>query len=294
MEKFRLDTSQLLREVEKYQNTFDTKVLPLEEWQEIKDQGFEIGPCFHVGPSKSLFLGIFQMKLCVISILKNKKTALLSSSYSLEKHFTSEIQVENTDYLLGHFHYWKTKSTYIIFSWYSPYPNLEVLFKKHPHTVAQWRKQIFFDVTEAVISLHQQNLVHRDIKLANIMYFEDKFVLIDFEFTKREGEEHGFNGTPNYLAPEGYQEKNVAKKSIDIWALGVTFFFLFGKLPFLATTLSQIKRMVNETEPDYTLIPENFRPLLQGMLHKDPNKRPTICEVKQQLEKIYTLPVGSG
>lgn len=296
MEKFRLDTLQLLHEVEKCQNTFDTKVLPLEEWQEIKDQGFEIGPCFHEGKSKSLFLGIFHMKLCVISILKKKKKALLAASYSLEAHFNSEIQVEHTDYLLGYFHYWKTKSTYIIFSWYSPYPNLEVLFSKRPQIVANWRKQIFFDIIEAIISLHQQNLVHRDIKLGNIIYFQGRFVLIDFEFVKHEdeGEQYGFSGTPNYLAPEGYKENTMVRKSLDIWALGVTFFFLFGKLPFLATTLSQIKKMVKETSPDYTLIPENFRPLLQRMLHKDPDKRPTIYEVKQQLEKIYTLPVGNG
>ena len=95
-----------------------------------------------------------------------------------------------------------------------------------------------FIVAQIVIGigfLHQNNIVHRDLKLANIMLQENGFLkLIDFGLSKvlRPGEFSGdFVGTREYMAPEmlkmTYDEESV--KYLDWWAVGIIAYELrFG------------------------------------------------------------------
>ncbi|MHC5768728.1 MAG: ATP-binding sensor histidine kinase [Nostoc sp.] len=91
--------------------------------------------------------------------------------------------------------------------------------------------------------LHQQRVIHKDIKPANILIHPDtkQIKLIDFSIASllpRETQEiqslNGLEGTLAYLSPEqtGRMNRGIDYRS-DFYSLGVTFFeLLSGKLPF--------------------------------------------------------------
>ncbi|WCJ31151.1 mitogen-activated protein kinase kinase kinase 19 [Euphorbia peplus] len=71
--------------------------------------------------------------------------------------------------------------------------------------------------------IHAKGFAHCDIKLQNLLLFEDGEVKIaDFGLAKKLGEKQGrleFRGTPLYMSPESVNE-NEYESPCDIWALG--------------------------------------------------------------------------
>jgi serine/threonine protein kinase len=99
-------------------------------------------------------------------------------------------------------------------------------------------RRIFKQVAEGVAYLHQQNIVHRDIKLDNILVEESTRMvkLIDFGFSVvvAGGQRlKVFCGTPSYMSPEIVRKNEYDGKPVDVWALGVLLFVLLtGTFPF--------------------------------------------------------------
>ncbi|XP_010792900.1 caM kinase-like vesicle-associated protein [Gymnodraco acuticeps] len=92
-------------------------------------------------------------------------------------------------------------------------------------------------VLEAVAYLHSLKIVHRNLKLENLVYFNrlkhSKIVISDFQLAKLE---KGFIkdpcGTPEYLAPEVVGRQKYGRP-VDCWAIGVIMYILLsGNPPF--------------------------------------------------------------
>jgi len=86
--------------------------------------------------------------------------------------------------------------------------------------------------------LHKLNIVHRDIKLENLMYCPEsssqiKIVDMGFAVKCEKGEKiSGLTGSPSYVAPEILKSLPYDNKC-DIWSAGVVMFaILFGGLPY--------------------------------------------------------------
>nr|XP_033943966.1 caM kinase-like vesicle-associated, like isoform X3 [Pseudochaenichthys georgianus] len=96
-------------------------------------------------------------------------------------------------------------------------------------------------VLEAVAYLHSLNIVHRNLKLENLMYYTEnnhnKVVLRDFYLSKFEnGPITEPCGTPEYLAPEVVARHRYGRP-VDCWAVGVIMFILLsGNPPFYDET----------------------------------------------------------
>jgi len=107
-----------------------------------------------------------------------------------------------------------------------------------------------------LVELHFHNIVHRDIKLENILWDGQTIKLIDLGFSCSDQPRFqckGFKGTPLYLSPEFIQLiKNQPEelpldllKASDIWALGITFFWLVnGDYPFIAENIKELTKNI--------------------------------------------------
>ena len=95
----------------------------------------------------------------------------------------------------------------------------------------------FVDVIQ---DMHNHNIVHRDIKLENILINDDMSIkFADFGFATNEGIEQlrQFRGTKTYMAPEIKEGKIYNGKEVDIFSIGVVLFIMVrGIYPFTEAT----------------------------------------------------------
>jgi len=130
--------------------------------------------------------------------------------------------------------------------------------------------------------IHSFNVVHRDIKLENIMLTKnDNIKIIDFDFIIKEKDNTGVNicGTPYYIAPE-ILKNNMGGKPCDIWALGVVIYVLLTNFyPFEEEGLEDLYNSILNDAIDLKYIPNIYKNLISGTLEKDPRKRYTLKEM---------------
>ncbi|TRX94761.1 hypothetical protein FHL15_004222 [Xylaria flabelliformis] len=96
--------------------------------------------------------------------------------------------------------------------------------------------RVLYDISRALEHLAEQDIIHHDIKPANILYRNDGegrgggAVLIDFGLgSQGEGNRHN-GGTPWYLPAEFLTSKS-RSTSEDVWALGVVLIYLLRLIP---------------------------------------------------------------
>ena len=152
---------------------------------------------------------------------------------------------------------------------------------------------IFAELLDGLEAIHDSNLVHRDIKLENIMLTGDDYNLkyVDFGFAteKSNGYLTTFLGTPNYAAPELHLKQPYLGVSEDIFSLGVTLFILVtGHLPFLLPVPNDILYRhifcvdyINYWRKRNIKVSPSFMELFDNLVAFDPAQRPSISEIRQ-------------
>ncbi len=143
---------------------------------------------------------------------------------------------------------------------------------------------------------HQNNLIHGDLKPANIIITpEGQLKLLDFGLSRLLSvQEDGaaFSGTFPYVSPEQIIGSPPTEQT-DIYALGLILFQLFtGRLPFeKENQAAQIYAIVHEPAPDPLQFRKNLPPIISRIilrcLEKDPVRR--YSSVKTLLSDIETI-----
>uniref|UniRef100_A0A8C0ILP3 polo kinase n=1 Tax=Chelonoidis abingdonii TaxID=106734 RepID=A0A8C0ILP3_CHEAB len=133
--------------------------------------------------------------------------------------------------------------------------------------------------------LHQQGIIHRDLKLSNFFLTKNMQVKIgDLGLATRD-EQAGRRlgvvcGTPNYLAPEVIAKKGHSFQS-DIWALGcILYTALTGCSPFEITHKQEMYQCIREgrySTPNH--LSPGARKLIGRLLAPSPSERPSLEEV---------------
>jgi serine/threonine protein kinase len=128
---------------------------------------------------------------------------------------------------------------------------LEKLIKRSGRLEVKLALEIATQVAAGLAAVHEQNLVHRDIKPTNIMVrlTEERSVtakIIDLGLAKTLDESASevgisspgaFAGTPEFASPEQFAGFGVDIRS-DLYSLGVTLWeMLVGRAPFQASSL---------------------------------------------------------
>uniref|UniRef100_A0A671LME7 Serine/threonine-protein kinase PLK n=1 Tax=Sinocyclocheilus anshuiensis TaxID=1608454 RepID=A0A671LME7_9TELE len=133
--------------------------------------------------------------------------------------------------------------------------------------------------------LHNNRVIHRDLKLGNLFLNDDMDVKIgDFGLATKiefDGErKKTLCGTPNYIAPEVLCKKGHSFE-VDVWSLGcILYTLLVGKPPFETSCLKETYIRIKKNE--YT-VPRHVNPvaaaLIRRMLLADPSLRPSVSEL---------------
>lgn len=145
------------------------------------------------------------------------------------------------------------------------------------------------EVAAALAVAHAEDLVHRDIKMANIMVTSAGAKVVDFGIAAAVGPapEDMLVGTPAYLAPERLTGDAVVPAS-DVYALGVLLYrLLAGEAPWSVETTTQMLQAHVYVDPaplpDLAGVPPAVAKLVTRCLRKDPAERPTANEVSSTL-----------
>lgn len=146
-------------------------------------------------------------------------------------------------------------------------------------------KLIFKQIIEGLKYIHSNKIVHRDIKLDNILIDLSNTVKIcDFGVSRRlqPGDiMHEHCGTPAYIAPEIFQNKGYEGYACDIWSAGVTLYYMLaGVQPFKAKDLTELQKVIKSGKyAKIENISKEASDLIDGMLQVDPKKRLTINQI---------------
>jgi len=151
-------------------------------------------------------------------------------------------------------------------------------------------RKCFTQILSAVQYLHGKGIIHRDLKMQNIMLTEDKktLKLIDFGLSNYFDKENLLKtpcGSAEYAAPELFDKGTNYGPTVEIWSLGVILFGMTtGKMPFLTkgcekkeNFVVQVRRGLNISHEHLLLkISADLKRLLLLMLEPDKEKRITL------------------
>ena len=233
--------------------------------------------------------GAFGKVLLGRQVLTNKKVAIkaidrlhLSNEYSRQKIFREVyiLKKVKSKYVVKILEVFETNENFLIVMEYLPGGDLLSYIKTTNRIPEEQCKNFFYQIVLGLSAIHKCEILHRDIKLDNILIDKSlRFLKIcDFGVSKivQKGEtitDHC--GTPAYLAPEIVLNQGYEGYWSDIWSLGVLLYCMScGTVPFKASTISDLHKLILQGKyelPEY--LSTNLKHLIKNMLVIIPNKR---------------------
>lgn len=152
--------------------------------------------------------------------------------------------------------------------------------------------EIGLGVLGALKAAHKAGIMHRDVKPGNVLIGEDgRVVLTDFGLATIPGDPNVTRtgmvlGSPAYISPERARD-GTAGPEADLWSLGATLYAAVeGKSPYARpSAIATLAALATEPMPP----PRNagpLKPVLQGLLRKDPDERITAEVAERMLRKV--------
>ncbi|GLE02008.1 hypothetical protein PINS_up010846 [Pythium insidiosum] len=161
---------------------------------------------------------------------------------------------------------------------------------------AEQTKLYFCQLIEGIDFLHENKVIHRDIKPGNLLLKkgEDGEMILkiaDFGVShEMESDDESLRqtaGTAIFMAPEMLTGNNFRGKPVDIWACGITLYmFVYGHPPFMAKTMTELYSKIQNDTVEYPkvvgdrLVEDDLIDLLKKILEKDPQMRYTTQQIR--------------
>jgi len=160
-------------------------------------------------------------------------------------------------------------------------------------------KNMVLDLAHGLHTLHQNNVVHRDIKLENVLFDGEHFAIADFDAALTGEHDKRVKGSPNRHSPEKILASksgkltNDVERTSDIWGLALVWyeFHYFRGVPWEnMKDRKEQQETILSWEPVEPSDKESIHYLIWEMLNRDPLKRPTSLQILERVKKIYTAP----
>ena len=168
--------------------------------------------------------------------------------------------------------------------------SLATLVKDHgtfpEFLVAKYIKQVLHGLQY----LHEQGVLHRDIKGANILVTKGGDVkLADFGVAVKVADAHVDEvvGTPYWIAPEIIEMSSTPTTACDIWSVGCTVIeLLTGNPPYF--DLAPMTALFRIVQDDYPPLPHGISPALRDFLLLCFQKEPVLrCSASTLLAHVW-------
>ena len=146
-------------------------------------------------------------------------------------------------------------------------------------------KMLFKQIIIALKYIHKKNIVHRDIKLDNILIdLNNTIKICDFGVSKKVTKGilmYERCGTPAYIAPEIFIKNGYEGFECDIWSAGVTLYYMLsGTQPFKGKNIHELEKNILTGEFEKIEdVSDEVNDLILGMLQVDPNNRLNCDEI---------------
>lgn len=152
--------------------------------------------------------------------------------------------------------------------------------------------EIALDLLGVLGAAHSHGILHRDVKPSNVLIGEDgRVVLTDFGIASVEGDTSITStgmlvGAPSYISPERARGQKPGPPA-DMWSLGGTLYAMVeGNPPYdrgsALATLTAV--MTEDLAPPLNAGP--LRPVIEGLLIKDPAERLDAAATRAMLKRI--------
>ncbi|KAG5681412.1 hypothetical protein PVAND_010850 [Polypedilum vanderplanki] len=249
--------------------------------------------------------------------LKITDTKNLSNDY-IERSCMREAQILakiNHFNIVKMFDCFKASSRYVLVLEVVPINLCDFIEQQHNSRLKEVTcRSIFRQIVAATAYLHKKDIIHRDIKLENILLDPKTFIakLTDFglstEWSNKDERLKTNCGSPEYSAPELHEGLKYTN-AVDIWALGVVLFaMIVGRLPFDISNkrpvsvkhrrelfLEEIKFGIKTRKHQSILFSATslVKDLLSLMLNPDFSKRIQIDKVEQHKWLMFKTSVNA-
>ena len=165
------------------------------------------------------------------------------------------------------------------------------MLSEHGAQPPAWVAEVGLSVLAALRVAHRAGILHRDVKPANVLIADDGRVLLtDFGMAAASGDGSITRtgmilGSPAYLSPERALGEEIAEPA-DLWSLGATLFAAVeGKVMFGRSNSVATLAAVATEKPPQPRRAGPLRPVLEGLLRRDPAQRVTAEQAEVLLRR---------
>jgi aurora kinase/aurora kinase A len=252
-----------------------------------KSADFTMGKFLGSGKFGVVYLAIDKKSGCEVAIKRLDKEFI--KNYKMTKQLRREIEVHTRlrhKHILKMFAYFQEdKYVYQVLEYAENGTLYSKLTKEKTFSEDMVAKYVF-QIASALGYLHTRSVIHRDLKLENILLdANDDTKIGDFGWTVHsiEDKRGTICGTIDYLAPELVNHEKY-DSGADIWCLGVIMYeMLYGCPPFGAATKAETMDRIKERDlifyDDIAPTSELAKDLLLKLLDLDPSKRIIVTDI---------------
>ncbi|XP_023586076.1 NUAK family SNF1-like kinase 2 isoform X2 [Trichechus manatus latirostris] len=258
---------------------------------------WEGGSVYQLSPSTHLSWSVGKAAVAIKSIRKDR----IKDEQDL-MHIRREIEIMsslNHPHIIAIHEVFENSSKIVIVMEYASQGDLYDYISERQRLSEPDARHFFRQIVSAVSYCHQNGVVHRDLKLENILLDANGNIKIaDFGLSNQYHQDkflQTFCGSPLYASPEIVNGKPYTGPEVDSWSLGVLLYILVhGTMPFDGNDHKTLVKQISNGAYREPPKPSDACGLIRWLLMVNPTRRATLEDVASHwwVNWGYTTRVG--